>query len=243
MTAVKKDLGFKLVSVITDLRVHSLWVAGCIDHYFTALKITKSDLINLGVSQEKVTCGFVPVRAGFLRRDSRESLAKKFKLDSRPSIIFVSFPRGRFPYLRKSIQVLEDSFNIFIIYGSNRGLKRRLEKLGSARIRFFPFYDEIWELFRLSSVIISKPGGMTVFEGLCMKKSFVFTHYIPGQEAANMELLVKGGVARFARIGKELVDAVNYYNEKADSRKDNYPFEVNDVIEPLSALIERWSNG
>ena len=35
---------------------------------------------------------------------------------------------------------------------------------------------------------------MTVFEGIYKTTPFVFTHYIPGQEKQNMDLLVEKGV-------------------------------------------------
>ncbi len=242
ISPIKKKINFKVISVITDLRVYPLWVAGCVDHYFAALEVTKQDLINLGVAKEKITVGFVPLREGFLKDIPRESLRKKFSLGARPSLIFVSSSRGRFPYLKKSIQILLKSFNIFLIYGRNLELKRRLERLNSPYIRLFSFYDEIWELICASSLIVSKPGGMTIFEGLYKKKPFVFTQYIPGQEKGNMKLLVEKGVARFARGGKQLIKAIYYFNETGSKLRDNYPIEVKDIRKPLSSLIEKWSD-
>jgi len=240
VAAIKKEINFKVISVITDLRVHPLWVDECVDHYFVALKVTRRDLVCLGVADEKITTGFVPLREGFLKDIPLESLRKKFYLGARPSLIFVSSSRGSFSYLKKSIQILLKSFNIFLIYGRNLELKRHLERLNSPHIRLFSFYNEIWELICASSLIVSKPGGMTIFEGLYKKKPFVFTHYIPGQEKENMKLLVKEGVAKFARGGKQLINAIHYFNQIGDKLKDNYPIEVKDIRKPLSNLIEKW---
>ena len=242
ISPIKKKINFKVISVITDLRVHPLWVAGCVDHYFAALKVTRQDLIDLGVAMDKITVGFVPLREGFLKDIPLESLRKKFYLGARPSLIFVSSSRGSFPYLKKSIQTLLKSFNIFLIYGRNLKLKNHLERLNSPHLRFFSFYDEIWELICASSLIVSKPGGMTIFEGLYKKKPFVFTHYIPGQEKENMRLLIKEGIAKFARGGKQLTNAIYYFNEIGSKLSDNYPIEVKDIRKPLSSLIEKWSN-
>ena len=186
--------------------------------------------------------GFVPLREGFLKAIPLESLRKKFYLGPRPSLIFVSSSRGRFPYLKKSIQILLKDFNIFFIYGRNLKLKKHLEKLNSPHIRLFSFYDKIWELIYASSLIVSKPGGMTIFEGLYKKKPFVFTHYIPGQEKGNMKLLIKEGIAKFVRGRKQLVKAIYYFNQISNKLRDNYPLEVKDIRKPLSSLIEKWSN-
>ena len=239
---IKSELNLKVISIVTDLRVHPLWVSGCVDRYFAALETTKKDLINFGVKNDKIIAGYVPLREGFLRDTSLEPLCRKFYPESRPALIFISSLRGRFSYLKKSIQILLKDFNIFLIYGKNKRLKKYLEGLNSPYIRFFSFYDEIWELFSASSVIIAKPGGMTVFEGLYGKKPFIFTHYIPGQEKDNMEILIKYGVAKFVRGQRELIKAVYYYSSKANWLKDNYPLEVKDIRKPLSDLIREWSN-
>lgn len=239
---VKSKFNFKVISIITDLRVHSLWVSDCVDHYFAALEVTKGDLIGLGVDKNKVTAGYVPLREGFLKGISWELAHKKFDLSLRPTLFFVSSLSGKFPYLKKSIQILLKDFNIFIIYGKNKKLKKYLQNLNSPRIRFFSFYDKIWELFPASSVIVAKPGGMTIFEGLYMKKPFIFTHYIPGQEKENMDVLVSCGIAKLVRDRKELVEAVNQYSSKSGWLKDNYPLEVKDISKPLTELIQKWSN-
>lgn len=242
ITTIKNELNCKVAAVITDLRVHPLWVAECIDHYFAALEVTKGDLINLGVANDKITSGYVPLRLGFLEEIPVESLRKKFDLNSRPILVFVSSLRGRFPYLKGAIEALVNDFNIFLIYGKNKKLKKCLEDLDSPYIRLFSFYDQIWELFSASTIIISKPGGMTIFEGLYKRKPFIFTHYIPGQERANMTLLIKHGIARFVRGEEELVAAVHYYNTRNSELQNNYPLEVKDIRKPLLALITRWSN-
>jgi len=242
ISSIKNEINFKVISVITDLRVHPLWVAGCVDHYFAALEATKQDLINLGVGKDKITAGFVPLRKGFLKDIPLESLDKKFCLGSRPSLIFVSSSRGRFPFLKESIQALLESFNIFLIYGRNLKLKKHIERINSPHIRLFSFYDEFWELICASSLIVSKPGGMTIFEGLYKKKPFVFTHYIPGQERENMKLLVKEGIAKFVRGPKQLTKAICYFNQISSKLRDNYPIEVKDIRKPLSNLIEKWSD-
>jgi len=235
---IKYELNFKAISIITDLRVHPLWVNKCIDYYFVALDTTKRDLIKLGVRGDRITTGFVPVRKGFLKKLSEQELQKKFYLRARPSIMFVSSLRGRFPFFKKSVKSLLKNFNIFVIYGRNKKLRRYLESIGSPYIRFFSFYDEIWDLVSLSFVIIAKPGGLTVFEGIYKRKPFIFTHYIPGQEKENMDLLISYGVAKFVRNEDELIAAINYFKNKQDQLKEKYPLEVKNIKEPLQNLIQ-----
>ena len=239
---IKNKMKFKVISVVTDLRVHPLWFSESVDHYFVALEITKQDLINIGVEKDKITSGFVPLREGFLKDISSGFLAEKFHLGARPSLIFVSSSQGKFLFLLKSIKDLLKNFNIFFIYGKNLRLKKKLERLKSPYLRFFSFYSEIWELISASSIIISKPGGMTIFEGIYKKKPFIFTHYIPGQEKDNMKFLIKKGVAKFVRRKEQLIDAIYHFDKISNELKNDYPIEVGDIRKPLSNLIAKWCN-
>jgi len=90
LAVVKEKIGIKIICVITDIRVHPLWVNRCIDHYFAVVEATKDDLLSLGVDEGKITTGFIPIREGFLKESFPESLRKKFNIDSRPVILFVS---------------------------------------------------------------------------------------------------------------------------------------------------------
>lgn len=235
---VRDELNIKLISIITDLRVHPLWVNRHIDYYFAALDITKDDLFKLGVEEKKVITGFVPLRKGFLKEFSKGLLREKFNLDSKPVIIFISSLRGKLPFFKESIDIFLGDFNIFVIYGRNKKLGRYLKNKNSVHIQPFFFHEEIWELISLSSVIITKPGGLTVFEGIYKKKPFIFTHYIPGQEKENMDLLTGRGVAKFVRNRDELIKAVYYFEKKSGELSENYPLEIKDINQPLNDLVQ-----
>ncbi len=237
IACAKPQINCRLISIITDIRVHPLWVNPAIDHYFAALEITKQDLVALGVKPEKITSGFMPLRQGFNQSLSEQELLKKFNLDNKPSLLFVCSSRGVFPHLKNSLDSLLKDFNVFVIYGHNERLRRYLESIKSENLRYFPFYERIWELIFLSSVIITKPGGMTIFEAAYYRKPFIFTHYIPGQEKANMDVLISAGVAKFAQGEKDLVEAVLFFSQSRGKLSDNYPFTVNHIQPALNRII------
>ncbi|MDD3295901.1 MAG: hypothetical protein PHU64_00900 [Candidatus Omnitrophica bacterium] len=226
---LKKELNFKIITVITDLRVYPLWVNDSIDHYWAATQITHDDLISYGVSEEKITTGYVPLRKGFLTVPPEANLGEKFSLDDKPVMLIVSSSRGNIPFVEEIIEKLLEDYNVFLIYGSNKRLFKNLSKLSSARLKLFGWYEDIWELVSLASIIVTKPGGLTVFEGLYMKKFFIFTHYIPGQEEGNMKALVSKGVARYAPDKEQFLAAVDWFFKMADTVKNSYALEVKDM--------------
>ncbi|MDD5070286.1 MAG: glycosyltransferase [Candidatus Omnitrophica bacterium] len=237
VSLVKKKLGVKVISVVTDLRAYPLWVNKYVDTYVVAHDLTKRDLIELGVDQDKILSGYVSLREGFLTRPSDQDIRKKLKVGSKPCLLFMSSLRGKFPYVKDMISSFGNEYTILIIYGKNKRLKSYLDEKNFSYVRYFPFYQDIWELMSISSIIVTKPGGLTVFEGLYLKKPFIFTHYIPPQEEENMKLLIKYGVGKYVRDGEEFIEAVNGFSKQADQISNNYPLEIQDIRKVLTEYI------
>ncbi|MBU2102257.1 MAG: hypothetical protein ABH865_06130 [Candidatus Omnitrophota bacterium] len=241
LAQLKQKLNLRIISIVTDLRVHPLWAHPAVDYHIVATAETKQDLINLGIPSEKIIYGYVPLREGFLKSEDSARLREKFSLDNKPCILFISSMRGKFPYLEEIIPELAGAFNIFIIYGNNHNLKNRIQQLNLSSVRLIGFSESIWELFDLASIIVTKPGGLTIFEGLYKKKFFVFTHFIPGQEEENMDLLIRYKVGSFARSAGELDSAIRFFKD-VKNRDESYPLRVADVRDILKSLIERFEH-
>jgi UDP-N-acetylglucosamine:LPS N-acetylglucosamine transferase len=148
---------------------------------------------------------------------------------------------GEFPFLKNTITRLKNDFNLFVIYGHNLALKEYFDALKITNLHYFSTYEEIWQLFGLSCVIVTKPGGLTIFEGMLKKKAFIFLHYIPGQEKANMAILEKYNLSKFVSTENDFLNAVYNFCSQADKLRNNYPFEVKDIRLKLTETINRLS--
>lgn len=246
ISSVKKELNIKLIAIVTDMRVHPLWFNEDVDLYFVACEETKEDLISLGVARHKIHSGTVALREGFIKEISNDVLVKKFDLNDKPCVLCMSSLRGKFPLLEQLIMHFKDDFNFFVIYGKNLRLKKYLEQLNFASVRLFSSYEKIWEIFQLSSIIITKPGGLTLFEGMFKRKPFIFMRYIPGQEKENMDLLIKYGIGKFVRSEQELIEAVTYFKIQTETLSVNYPIKLSDIRpalkEALAKMLEEYGN-
>ena len=236
---IKKEFDIKLIVIVTDLRAHPFWAHKAVDAYFVPLAETKNDLIKCGIPAEKITSGYVALRDGFLEQSNEIEIRKKFSFDDRPVIIFMSSLRGNFPFFNEIVNRIKDKYNIFVIYGKNLELKTYLEALKIENLRFLPSYEEIWEIFQISSVLVTKPGGLTTFEGVYKRKTFIFLRFIPGQEEENMKILVKHNIGRFARNANEFFDALSYLTQRQNILNDNYPLKFNDIRIVINSTIER----
>ncbi|MCF7872815.1 MAG: hypothetical protein K9L80_01235 [Candidatus Omnitrophica bacterium] len=243
LTAIlKKKLQIMQISVVTDIKPHRLWADKKIDKFIVATDQTKKWLTELGINSQKIISGYVSIREGFLKKESRDDLYAKFDLDTtKQTILFVSSASGNFGFLENALLDLNQKFNLLVIYGKNNKLKKYLEKANFKNLKIFPFYQKIWELIGLSSVIVTKPGGLTVFECGYKKKPFVFTHFIPGQEEDNMFFLKKRNIAEIAYDWQSLIQSINEFAEKEESLKDNYPLDFKDIRKPLDKIINNYA--
>jgi processive 1,2-diacylglycerol beta-glucosyltransferase len=243
LTAVIKDkLQIMQISVVTDIKPHHLWANKKIDKFIVATDQTKKWLIELGINDQKIISGYVSIRKGFLKEESRDDLYAKFDLDTtKQTILFVSSASGNFSFLENALTRLDQRFNLLVIYGKNNKLKKYLEKANFKNLKIFPFYQNIWELISLSSLIVTKPGGLTVFECGYKKKPFVFTHYIPGQEEDNMFFLKRKNIAQITSDWQSLIQSINELTEKEESLKNNYPLDFKDIRKPLDEIINNYA--
>jgi len=119
------------------------------------------------------------------------------------------------------LRALNDDFYLVVSYGNNHALKKKLEKLTLPGLRLFSFSEHIWTLMRTAQMIVTKPGGITVFESFQLKKPLIYTHFIWGQEKSNMEVTSRRGIGFYARNARELIERIYSVHQNLDEIKKN----------------------
>ena len=205
---LKKALDIKLIVVVTDIGVHPLWVDECVDYYFVAMERTKAELESLGIEGDRITAGGIPLRGGFKKKRDILRIKEKIGLDSKETILLFCGASGRM-FIERTLKKFRGRFNFIVIYGNDKRLKMFLDKNKDPSVKYFSHYSRIWELMEISSFIVTKPGGLTVFECLYKRKPMIFTHFIWGQEKTNMDAAVKLGAGLYAPYYRDLTEAID----------------------------------
>ena len=110
----------------------------------------------------------------------------------------------------KTVQILKDlisvanDFQIVAIAGKNEKMKLAFEEVLSDmnvenRVRVLPFTDKVPELMSISSVVITKPGGLTTTESLVSNLPIIVINPLPGQEEENALFLEQNNVGVWIR--------------------------------------------
>lgn len=191
-----------LVGVLTDYAPHSYWLYDNVDYYIAPSDEVKERFIQKGVPAGKIKVCGIPVDPKFSQKHSRDELAGKFGLDlDRPIILAMGGGQGLGP-LKKIVSAFRkmriDS-QLVVVSGNNKSLYRSLQraagKTQKKKISIYGYVNNIDELMEISTLIITKAGGLTTSEALVKGLPLVIIKPLPGQEEINTTYLLHKGAA------------------------------------------------
>jgi len=194
-------LDVPLVGVLTDYAPHSYWIYDNVDRYIVPSEETGRKLIENGVDARKIEAFGIPIDSKFAGPIRREDACRRLGLDAGlPVILVMGGSQGLGP-IKELVKLLDRSplnFQMIAAAGSNsrlyRVLMRRSRRLRKKAV-ILPNASNVDELMAASSIIITKPGGITTAEALAKRLPMLIVNPLPGQEAMNTKYLLKEGVA------------------------------------------------
>lgn len=190
-----------LVAVLTDYIPHSYWVYDLVDYYITPSEDVSARLEKKGVAAGKIRSYGIPFDHKFNQKMDIGSIFGKLKIKSqKPVVLIMGGGQGLGPVktIVKSLEKSKHGICELIVTGTNKklfnSLKRKIKHY-KQEIHLFGFIQNIHELMRISTLILSKPGGVTTAEVLSMGLPMVIVKPIPGQEINNTNFLTHKGAA------------------------------------------------
>ncbi len=223
-----------LVGVLTDYAPHLYWIYDGIDKYVVPSEYAGTRLTEGGVERSRIILLGIPIDPKFRNKADRFQIMKRLKLDpSIPTILVMGGGQGMGP-IKKVVNRLDKvglSFQILVVAGKNRPLrdylKHRKPKFNK-RVRVLGYVENVDELMEVSSLIVTKPGGLTTAEALAKGLPMIIINPIPGQETRNTQFLLKIGVARkadnephVARLVEELLRDPSKLGQMRGKAKDS----------------------
>ena len=97
---------------------------------------------------------------------------------------------------------------LIVVCGNNKALKNQLDHLNQINLKTFGFVEDIHELFKVATIMITKPGGITLSEALCVQLPVVLFKPMPGQEKENALFFKERGAAMIVQNRDELINQV-----------------------------------
>ncbi len=204
----KQKVFCKLVTILTDYASHEQWLIGheYTDAFFVSNSIMKDELVNYGVASTKIHVTGIPLSDDFFKNFDKNQIFNEFHLDSsKPVILF--FGGGEFGLGKdRTLEILEsiinnlNTYQIIAISGKNKKMNNSFHELidkldVNDRVIILEYTNKVPELMSISSLVVTKPGGLTTSESLASGLPILIINPIPGQEEENAEFLEKNNVA------------------------------------------------
>ncbi|MCX5715749.1 MAG: glycosyltransferase [Candidatus Omnitrophica bacterium] len=235
----KNKIRSKLITCVTDFRMHSFWFAENTDCFYVGFEETKIDLTKKWrFTPDRIRIFGMPISPKFELVKNREAIQDSLGLAKGLFTVFVTsggFGVGPILALVKSLIRMNMPIQILVVCGHNEKLRDQINKLtaypasaGSryrdnlqltATVKTFGFIDYMDELMSVSDVIVTKTGGLICSEAIAKGLPLIITAPIPGQETRNAKLLLKHKAALKLKRPRQIKKIIQniYSNQKETS--------------------------
>lgn len=204
----KYKLNTPLVTCMTDIVDSCEWLHENTDLYLVPAVSTKLKLMQKGIDEYRIRVTGIPVRKEFLSPEKDyESNCYKNTDDTKLKVLFMG---GGFGYFNLDYDFLSwlggcKDIEAHIVTGLN---KRLYEKLSSNKnfknIHVYGFVENVAELMDNAELLISKPGGITIFEALHKHIPLITSKAKVGQEIENCKFINESNIGIIGRNSDEI---------------------------------------
>lgn len=218
ISELKKNREVDLVStvVITDFVAHSQWIHSLVDHYFVPSYEVKYHLVKKGISPDTIEITGIPISEEFLISVDRAEVLKKYDLrDGLPLVLIMAGIFGMTRGVEEICEVIKElttELQAVVLCGNDKKLFKKLEDMFSYTHNIKPILGqvEVHKLMDVSSLLISKSGGITVSEALAKELPILVYKPLPGQEYHNAVFLSKAGAGIIIKNKGELKNILKH---------------------------------
>ena len=204
---IKEHFNFNklLITVITDVVDSNEWIHKNTDMYFVPSEFIKNKLIKKNIPENIIKVTGVPVDKEFIIQTKKELPQKKRLLFMGGGRGLFDVPDSFFYWLDKFIGKHKNEINATIITGTNKTLYTKLtDKKPLENITVLGFTNNMASILSEHDLLITKPGGATLFESISSGLPVVVKKPNIGQEIANAKFIDKESVGLVYSKEREL---------------------------------------
>lgn len=243
----------KIITIITDYCSNCMWIQNhkYEDYIVVSNEIVKQEVLKFGVDEKKICPFGIPLSSKFKVTDDKEKIKIKYNIkNNKPIILF--FGGGSmgssftYNYL-KALLKLKLDVNIIFVAGKNVELQNKVNDLvmkeNTPNITVLGFTNDVSNLLNIATLVITKPGGLSVTEALEMKTPMILIPGNGGQENYNANFVTKNKFGLRVRTPFQLSRVMKKINNNPEIVQNMYNNlknqEENKSIEKLFNLVEK----
>jgi len=176
---------------VTDHDPHRFWYARDIKRWFLPSEAGLEKLVRWGIDRDAITVSGMPIHPKWRQQPDRDKVLADWRLPADKKVVTLSggtdFTCGPIVKIARQILQLCPEISLVVLGGRNKKLLGQLGQLAGEVDGLFPvsFTDRIHELVWVSSLMVTKPGGIATAECLAAGVPMLLPKPVPGQEADN----------------------------------------------------------
>lgn len=199
------DYDINLITVITDVVDSWEWIYEGTNMYLVPTDEIKERLVDKGVDEKIILVTGIPVKKEYMSKNM-------FSVCEKNTILIVlSGVDNISKDLLSKLNEYND-YKIKIVTGRNEKLYKKLSDLQYSNIEIYGFVNNLDEMMDEAIFIVTKPGGVTIFEAINKELPLIVLNSNIGQEKGNIQFIKEN------KIGIVIEDL------------DNLPFILNNNI-------------
>src|SRR5918997_581919 len=264
---VLKELGLAntipLVTVVTD-PCYGFWKGWACDDvtlYLVASDEARRQLVDYGVSPERIKVSGMPVHPKFDLPDERTAQAARSALGLDPDkfTVFVNAGwagGGNIPAIFRELVRGDLDVQAIFLAGRNEALREEAESIAAHAkfpVKVIGYSEQVEQLMHAANVMISKLGGLTTFEAFAARVPIIADATTPPmpQESGAAQLVARGGAGVLLERAADIVptvkrlatDARLYAQMRAATAGLAFPNSTRRIVEEIAALIPAHALG
>lgn len=229
----KYKLEMSLITCITDVVDSVEWLHENTDLYFVPTQDVKIRLMNRGILEEQIKVTGIPVRKEFLVLRNNEIEQRKEKFN----VLIMGGGFGSLDLDFKFLVWLEkhERIKTQIVTGYNKKLYKKLTTENSFKnIEVYGYVENVADLMDNADILISKSGGITIFEALHKRVPIIVCNSKLGQEIENSKFIYESGIGVIEKNYNDIIlflENVLYGKKELSEIKEN----INKIVTRLEA--------
>ncbi len=218
--------------VITDFHAHQIWISNNAKRFFVSSEAVKAQMNDLA---DKITVSGLPIHPKFFEDKDLGALKKKLEINPNlPVILVMPINKGsiKLKDAVKTIFSYNQNLNLAVIAGRNKQTYADLAKIKNdyKNLILIKQTDDVDEWMKVSDIIISKAGGLTVSETIHLNKPLIIINSIPGQEQFNTNYIVENNYGFSVESSDDLAKKIELITSGKEKIKSAPISDANKII-------------
>lgn len=223
MAVIARQLGITqapIINVITDYEAEPIWVKVEVDVYIVPDENVRAEMIEWGAPRERIEISGIPVDPAF---DQSPGI-RAAQVNCEPIVLLMGGGMGptRMDEVARQLGESNVPMHIVAVTGHDKRARRKLEGLNvntPVTLQVLGWTEDVATLMQTASILVTKPGGLTIAEAALCSLPTVFFDPIPGAEFVNAKRMVDVGAALISKGASETASMVVELLRNESSRR------------------------